>query len=587
MTNKVLERRGFLMQAGGFLLLTSGVFYGCSGGGGAPKPPLPTSTAWLTALRSQPVEGTLGERALVDVKHSTVQGRIWGTVDSSGLPTSFTQAIASTDGRTGFARVLLSADGMPSLISDASTGTAVTVVPDGNGIILRFFDTDGLHQGSIRFTTGTGDRVQAEVLPRTRALHISLPKIKMAQARLRSRAVTNWVGAASESLDESSSFDRLQLEMMRAVAEGLINVGTTAVALAGVIALLGGTITAASALAIAAPLVAGIVLGLLFSSGVKDLKSRQDSGGNLSVDFAEEPTPRANALPLDYKAPDSFLVPEKVDVTFEHPTPVPTPTAPNPGGPPSNPTAGQEWTNPKDGSVLIWVPGGTFQMGTNDTSDSWLQYSRPVHSVTLSGFWMGKYEVTVGQYRAYCTATGRSMPTAPSWGWIDSHPMVNVSWEDVVAYGTWSGLKLPTEAQWEYAASGGDGRKWPWGNTWDGSRCANSLSPNNLSSTKPVGSYPSGVSPFGMLDMAGNVWEWCGDWWADSYTSGAKTDPSGPSTGVYRVFRGGSWFISDADGFRCANRYRGTPDGRDGNSVFVCLPQDCAEFLGFNGAKRL
>jgi formylglycine-generating enzyme required for sulfatase activity len=90
-----------------------------------------------------------------------------------------------------------------------------------------------------------------------------------------------------------------------------------------------------------------------------------------------------------------------------------------------------------------------------------------------------------------------------------------------------------------------------------------------------------------MLDMAGNVWEWCGDWWADSYTSGAKTDPSGPSTGVSRVFRGGSWFISDADGFRCANRYRGTPDGRDGNSVFVCLPQDCAEFLGFNGAKRL
>ncbi len=92
MTNKVLERRGFLMQAGGFLLLTSGVFYGCSGGGGE------SAKAWLTALRAQPVEGTVGERALVDVKHSTVQGRIWGTADSSGLPTSFTQAIASTDG---------------------------------------------------------------------------------------------------------------------------------------------------------------------------------------------------------------------------------------------------------------------------------------------------------------------------------------------------------------------------------------------------------------------------------------------------------------------------------------------------------
>jgi formylglycine-generating enzyme required for sulfatase activity len=336
---------------------------------------------------------------------------------------------------------------MPSLISDASTGTAVTVVPDGNGIILRFFDTDGLHQGSIRFTTGTGDRVQAEVLPRTRALHISLPKIKMAQARLRSRAVTNWVGAASESLDENSFFSSVQRDILRAVAEGLIEAGTTAFTLAGIIALLGGTITGVSALAIAAPLVAGIVLGLLFSSGVKDLESRQDSGGNLSVDFAEEPTPQANALPLDYKAPDSFLVPEKVDVTFEHPTPVPTPTpsptptptptpTPNPGGPPSNPTAGQEWTNPKDGSVLIWVPSGTFQMGSN-SGNSGYSNGKPVHSVTLSGFWMGKYEVTVGQYRAYCTATGRSMPTStPSWGWIDSHPMVNVSWHDAVAYGT-------------------------------------------------------------------------------------------------------------------------------------------------------
>jgi formylglycine-generating enzyme required for sulfatase activity len=228
--------------------------------------------------------------------------------------------------------------------------------------------------------------------------------------------------------------------------------------------------------------------------------------------------------------------------------------------PPSNPTAGQEWTNPKDGSVLIWVPGGTFQMGTNDFIGA------AVHSVTLSGFWMGKHEVTVGQYRAYCTATGRSMPTAPSWGWIDSHPMVRVSWEDAVAYGTWSGLKLPTEAQWEYAASGGDGRKWPWGNTWDSSRCINWGT--RLRSTAPVGSCPSGVSPFGMLDMAGNVWEWCGDWLAD-YTSGAKTDPSGPGGYPYylRVQRGGAWvnyndggsWYVNADNFRCAYRSGGDP----------------------------
>jgi formylglycine-generating enzyme required for sulfatase activity len=239
----------------------------------------------------------------------------------------------------------------------------------------------------------------------------------------------------------------------------------------------------------------------------------------------------------------------------------PTPT-PIPGSnmPPSNPTAGQEWTNPKDGSVLIWVPSGTFQMGTNDFPGTYLG---PVHSVTLSGFWMGKYEVTVGQYRAFCTATGRLMPTAtPSWGWIDSHPMVYVDWNDAVAYGTWSGLKLPTEAQWEYAASGGDGRKWPWGNTWDGSRCANSVNPNSLSSTKPVGSYPSGVSPFGMLDMAGNVGEWCGDW-SGPYGSGNATNPTGPSSGTSKTVRGGSWdsggSVDGSGVLRCTWRSGNTP----------------------------
>ena len=235
------------------------------------------------------------------------------------------------------------------------------------------------------------------------------------------------------------------------------------------------------------------------------------------------------------------------------PTPTPTPT-PNPGGPPSNPTAGQEWTNPKDGSVLIWVPGGTFQMGTND-----FESSRPLISVTLSGFWMGKYEVTVGQYRAYCTATGRSMPTAPSWGWIDSHPMVHVSWHDAVAYGTWSGLKLPTEAQWEYAASGGDGRKLPWGNTWDSSRCINRESYEaGAETTAPVGSRLSGVSPFGMLDMAGNAWEWCSDWYG-TYGSGSATNPTGPSSGSFKVLRGGSWgYGSGAAFFRCAGRAHST-----------------------------
>jgi serine/threonine-protein kinase len=124
-----------------------------------------------------------------------------------------------------------------------------------------------------------------------------------------------------------------------------------------------------------------------------------------------------------------------------------------------------------------------------------------------NSFMMMKYPVTVSQYRAFCSITGRNMPMQPNWGWIDEHPIVNVSWYDANDFAEWLELALPTTEEWELASRGIYGRLYPWGNEWDFSRCCNSVN-GQIKSTIKIGSYPSGVSPYGVHDMAGNVWEW-------------------------------------------------------------------------------
>ncbi len=191
-----------------------------------------------------------------------------------------------------------------------------------------------------------------------------------------------------------------------------------------------------------------------------------------------------------------------------------------------------EWVNPKDGATMVYVPAGEFLMGSNDCADA-----IPQHRVYLDGYWIYKTPVTVAQYRQYCQATRRvlqKMPKAPRWGWIDDHPMVHISWHDAQAYCTWAGVRLPSETEWEKAARGTDGRKYPWGNVWDTNRlCCSKMKPGDAGSTSPVGNYPSGASPYGCLDMAGNVWEWCEDQVDDDR---------------WRASRGGSWFYYSPDG---------------------------------------
>ena len=230
--------------------------------------------------------------------------------------------------------------------------------------------------------------------------------------------------------------------------------------------------------------------------------------------------------------------------------------------------AGQEIVGP-DGGVMVWVPAGEFLMGSNDGR----QVERPQRKVALDGFWMHKHEVTVAQYRKFCEGTSRHLPVlGADWRGQDDHPIVLVDWRLASAYAEWAGLSLPTEAQWEKAARGTDGRTYPWGDTWDAAKCASRNSTGTkLKWSRPVGSYPAGASPYGCLDMAGNAWEWCADrYLADYYAEAPLANPLGPVSGDRRVVRGGSWNDVDASYFRCADRRAGGTRYRDNRIGFRC-----------------
>ena len=221
-------------------------------------------------------------------------------------------------------------------------------------------------------------------------------------------------------------------------------------------------------------------------------------------------------------------------------------------------------TREADDMVMVYVPGGTFQMG----SDTGVDNEKPVHEVTLDSFWIDQMEVTNAQY-AHCVADGKcSAPPESRSSTRDSYygdsqyadyPVLYVSWDDASTYCAWAGAQLPTEARWEYAARGPDGHKYPWGDESPSEQLLNYNS--NVGDTSPVGSYPAGASWAGTLDMAGNVWEWVGDWYG-TYPSEKQANPTGPTTGDSRVLRGGSWGIGEL-GVPATHRSYSTPDNRD------------------------
>jgi formylglycine-generating enzyme required for sulfatase activity len=215
--------------------------------------------------------------------------------------------------------------------------------------------------------------------------------------------------------------------------------------------------------------------------------------------------------------------------------------------------------NRKDGSVMVYIPSGEFEMGDERDKDC------PKHTVSLSDYWIGVYAVTNAQYLQFVEATGHRVPDHADWGtpvWKGrsfpaekaDHPVVCVSWEDALAYANWAGGELPTEAQWEKAARGPAGLIYPWGNEWDPSRCRHAGNKGN-DATCPVFGYPGGLSGYGTYNQSGNVWEWCADWYAkDYYRQSPARDPRGPAGGSYRSYRGGCWWNDDPEWFRGAYR---------------------------------
>jgi Tol biopolymer transport system component len=263
----------------------------------------------------------------------------------------------------------------------------------------------------------------------------------------------------------------------------------------------------------------------------------------------------------------------------------PNPTTAVSAKPPTQAALGETWARPIDGMVMVYVPPGEFQMGSDDDevdlaldwcntyyqppcARAWFEVESPPHTVALDDFWIDRTEVSNAQYRQ-CVEAGICVPPVRNdsasrdayYGdsAFDAYPVIYVSWQQALDYCTWVGGHLPSEAQWEYAARGPEGWRFPWGNDYDGARL-NSCDVNcpygwaavgfddGYEDTAPVGSFPEGASWCGALDLAGNVWEWVADRFGP-YAGEYQENPTGPAEGSERTLRGDA-----ADGTRPVSR---------------------------------
>jgi formylglycine-generating enzyme required for sulfatase activity len=322
----------------------------------------------------------------------------------------------------------------------------------------------------------------------------------------------------------------------------------------------------------------------------------------VAVEFTDTPLPTATQAqePTTTKEPTQAATDTPVTLSpSETPTETTAPTATEVSG---------RLTDEK-GVEMVLIPEGEFLMGSTDSSSK-EKDEKPQHTVYLDAYFIDMYEVTNALFGKFIQDTGyRTSADKEGWAYgfvnekwkridkanwlqplgpgsnldgLENYPVVQVSWEDATAFCEWRGGRLPTEAEWEKAARGTDGRIYPWGNTFDGSlvnfcdkNCPYDWADKSLDDgfafTAPVGSYPGGVSVYGVFDMAGNVWEWVQDWYGQLYYSSPKAgnNPTGPTSSDMRVLRGGSW--GEVSVFvRTAKRYMSGPISRSQAIGFRC-----------------
>jgi len=317
--------------------------------------------------------------------------------------------------------------------------------------------------------------------------------------------------------------------------------------------------------------------------------------GALSIGLFAALFPRPRATPAPETPAPVFTQPPATEAPTEAPTRAPT----------QAPTAIQDEITDAQGVPMRLVPAGEFTMGgTADTAysecqklyiggtcdRSWFTDEEPAHTVYLDDFYMDKYEVSNAAYRD-CVNTGACQPPTDTSSYTrtsyygnssyDDYPVLYVTWDMANTYCEWRGGRLPTEAEWEKTARGPDGRLYPWGNTFDGNNAnfcdencsfdwANKSYDDGYADTAPVSAYSSGVSVYGIFNLAGNVWEWVADWYDSSYyTNSPSSNPMGPSSGDSRAVRGGSW-VYDGYVLRPAFRSRGDPSDSNNYLGFRC-----------------
>jgi sulfatase modifying factor 1 len=253
----------------------------------------------------------------------------------------------------------------------------------------------------------------------------------------------------------------------------------------------------------------------------------------------------------------------------------------------SGPVKAPDFVNPIDGYEMVLVPAGKAIFGSRDDDPEAGDSEKPQFEAELPDYYLGLYCVTNAQYLRFLRATGHRPPIETDWGqtdwpepaWRDDsfpwdkadHPVEYVSCDDAQAYCQWTGLRLPTELEWEKGARGTDGRMYPWGDEWGPDNCHHRGS-RGAEQTCSVWEYPSGVSVWGCYNMSGNVWEWCSDRYErEAYERYARGDLTPPSRGQGQVLGGtGYWLSSDPGNFRCASRFNLDPSDHYYGVGFRC-----------------